>query len=380
MPFEKVTLAETQAERQACARFNYEVYVEELGYAPSGTDHERRIVWDELDTSPWSHHYYAGEIDEIRGILRMIVWPPGEIDPTMFETYSMGLFEGIETLTIMEVGRLALRPTLRGKLVFPSLARRVFEDGGLHHGVDLGFSECRPGLVPHYRRMGLRPYRADLTQTPEGLMVPMVLVMSDFEYQRAMGSLTEDLTTRIFGPGGRPPLDITPFASLLNQDRQHIEDLPDRVWAAIENDLTIGRAPPALLDGISGSDRRTIFDGGLVLKLESGANAAVEGRNEDEIYLVLEGQLEVIACGHNVAMLRAGEVFGEMAFFRETHKRSATVRAVEPCRILALSRNFLERLKVDHPNVAFAILFNLGRIVSERLARQIVQPGPFLWR
>ncbi|MBT3222002.1 MAG: cyclic nucleotide-binding domain-containing protein [Proteobacteria bacterium] len=374
-PLEKVTLAQTKEERDACARFGYDVYVKELGYNPPGTDHDRQIVWEELDDSPYARHYYAGPVDDIRGIIRLLVWPPGTVDPKLFRAYSMSLYQGIDKLSTMEVGRLMIRPKMRGKLIFPSLARRAFADG-CSLGVELGFAECRPGLVPHYRRMGLRPYRADLIQTPEGLMVPMVLVMSDLDYHHAVGSIAEDIVARVFGPGGRPVLDISAYASLLHEDVQRIEVDAERVWASIENDMAIKRLAPTLFDGVSDADRRAIVQGGLLLELQSGADVAVEGRSEQEIYLLLEGSLKVITGEHTVATLEAGEVFGEMAFFRPTCKRSATVRAVEPSRILALSRNFLERLKREHTDAALKILFNLGRIVSERLAAQIVRPAP----
>ncbi len=47
---------------------------------------------------------------------------------------------------------------------------------------------------------------------------------------------------------------------------------------------------------------------------------------------------------------------------------SATVRAVDDCRVLALSRSFFRRLVKKNPNDAHVLLFNLGRIMAERLA------------
>lgn len=58
-------------------------------------------------------------------------------------------------------------PTMRGKLVVPSLARACYEYLAGEFGARLAFGYCNAGLVRHYRKLGFRPYAAPLIRTPD---------------------------------------------------------------------------------------------------------------------------------------------------------------------------------------------------------------------
>ncbi len=77
------------------------------------------------------------------------------------------------------------------------------------------------------------------------------------------------------------------------------------------------------------------------------------------MYVVQEGEVEVLAAkgdGHvRLALLGAGDVFGEMALFSK-ESRSATVRAVGDARVLSVDKQtFLRRVHED-PSLAFRLL------------------------
>ena len=100
---------------------------------------------------------------------------------------------------------------------------------------------------------------------------------------------------------------------------------------------------------------------------EPGAVIVREGENGDSIFLIGSGSAEAIlhAGGDRplvLSVMRAGETFGEMAFF-ERRSRSATVRARDDCLVLEISGHGLRRLADMHPEVGFKILLQ----VSERL-------------
>ena len=65
------------------------------------------------------------------------------------------------------------------------------------------------------------------------------------------------------------------------------------------------------------------------------------------------------------------EILGEMAIF-EHQRRSATVRATNPRRVLTLDkRNFLRRINED-PSLAFRIVETMSRRVRE-LSQEVVE-------
>ncbi len=88
------------------------------------------------------------------------------------------------------------------------------------------------------------------------------------------------------------------------------------------------------------------------------------------MFLINEGQVSVeIQKDHftaTLATLEKGAFFGEMALLDES-PRSASARAIEPTKTLALYRNDLTRLIQTDPETASHIFRALARIVGDRL-------------
>ena len=94
-----------------------------------------------------------------------------------------------------------------------------------------------------------------------------------------------------------------------------------------------------------------------------------EGDVGDSIFVVGSGVVEVVLCGAGrqniqLAVMPAGETFGEMGFF-EHRPRSATVRARDACTLLEIGGSGLRRLAETQPNFQFQVLLR----VSERLRK-----------
>jgi CRP-like cAMP-binding protein len=106
--------------------------------------------------------------------------------------------------------------------------------------------------------------------------------------------------------------------------------------------------------------------GALGKTYEDGAIVARQGDVGDCLYVVQDGEVEIVA-EHDgretvLKVLGTGEMVGEMAVF-ERVVRSATIRAKGPARLLTIDRkNFLRRVNED-PSIAFRIVESLsGRI------------------
>jgi CRP-like cAMP-binding protein len=71
-------------------------------------------------------------------------------------------------------------------------------------------------------------------------------------------------------------------------------------------------------------------------RLEPGETLVEQGAQEDELYLLLDGVLDVEVDGAVVAQVGPGAMLGERAAI-EGGTRTATLRAVTPCRLAVIS-------------------------------------------
>ena len=91
----------------------------------------------------------------------------------------------------------------------------------------------------------------------------------------------------------------------------------------------------------------------------------------DKLFIILEGKVrisrEVAGMGEEaLAVLGAGQVFGEMALLDES-TRSADARAHERCRLLVISKDAFEDLLFMHKDLAYEVLWACVRMLSARL-------------
>ena len=103
---------------------------------------------------------------------------------------------------------------------------------------------------------------------------------------------------------------------------------------------------------------KTIGDGEIIVK---------QGEHGNCMYAIQDGELGVYKENEGrppirIAVLKAGDIFGEMAIF-EQEIRSATVKAIGEARVLTVDKKtFLRRVQED-PSLAF----NLVRMMSQRI-------------
>jgi hypothetical protein len=106
------------------------------------------------------------------------------------------------------------------------------------------------------------------------------------------------------------------------------------------------------------------------MKLDTSETIIWEGEVNDDVYILVDGELEVgiLRDGQFKAFdaIRPGEVFGEMAFFTR-EPRNATVRATGPAECFVLKGSDLRLFAFKHPSV----LMQMAGVLARRLANFI---------
>jgi CRP/FNR family cyclic AMP-dependent transcriptional regulator len=108
------------------------------------------------------------------------------------------------------------------------------------------------------------------------------------------------------------------------------------------------------------------------LHVEPGALIVREGDTSSEMFVVINGELEVVKKADDgthvrVAMLGPGDWFGEMAILN-VHPRSASVRSLAPSLLLTMGAEQVERLLYRRDLKDYALLLmNISRELGRRL-------------
>jgi CRP-like cAMP-binding protein len=101
---------------------------------------------------------------------------------------------------------------------------------------------------------------------------------------------------------------------------------------------------------------------------EDGQDIVREGEAGDCMYVIQEGSVEVVRREGNsevqLAVLSAGDFFGEMSIF-DRESRSATVRALGEARLLTIDKKTFLRRIADDASLAFRIVQKMSTRIRE---------------
>jgi CRP-like cAMP-binding protein len=144
-------------------------------------------------------------------------------------------------------------------------------------------------------------------------------------------------------------------------------EITTRWFPPAEPERLLAECP--ILSNLEDGDLECLIEGADTLRIETGETVFRRGDPGDTVLLVRSGSVVVEAeraSGESVVVntIKPGEIFGEMAVIEGT-TRSATVTALEPCELLAISQSEFLALLVNHPGLGIRVL----GAVTERLRR-----------
>jgi hypothetical protein len=353
----------TADERTAVGRLRYDVYVRELGRTPAGCEEATGLHSEPEDA--FSTTFAAFDGDTAVGCLRMTPVDRLPMASPWRGFYEVDRFPVAESQQAM-LSRLVVRSGHRDDLVAARLFAAAY-DAFRGEGGELLFLRCPANLVPLYEVMGCRRYAPGSTDAEAGFRVPMVMIAGDWTYFEAVKSpLLEhvqqhapNVTLGDWFEMRYPEHSRPASVRVLGRD----EFL--RSFAARLNDPGI-----PLLDDLDGDEKEFLFLSARHRDAVPGETILRKGEDGSEMYLIIEGAVEVTESPHGhrrvLTTLGAGQLFGEAAFLMHT-PRTADVTAIADTQLVALDEAGFARLAERHPQVALKVLRNLSRALCMRL-------------
>lgn len=245
------------------------------------------------------------------------------------------------------------------------LTRATF-DGFRADGGEVLFVSSPPYLVGFSEVMGWRRIGPG-ADTRSGFRLPMALIAGDWAHLEAVRSpLLEVARTHT------PNFDLPDWF-----DRtfpEHCRPVNARAQGAVEfMDGMVAcwnAIAPLLLADLDEEEREHLLAFAVAMEADAGQLVLHKGEHGRELYLILDGALEVAATARGqrqvLTTLGAGQIFGEGGFLLQT-PRSADLAAIAHSRLLALSPAAFEHLGQEQPGIALKVLRNLCRALCLRI-------------
>jgi CRP/FNR family transcriptional regulator, cyclic AMP receptor protein len=114
-------------------------------------------------------------------------------------------------------------------------------------------------------------------------------------------------------------------------------------------------------------------------RVAAGETLISPGSGDRSLYLILEGQLEVLVPSsrrkwRQAATVGPGGVIGELSFF-DGIDRSELVRTLTPVAVAELSHDDFAALGRTRPEVALSVAMDLGRLLAQRVRQSQTPPA-----
>jgi CRP-like cAMP-binding protein len=363
-----VVPAESREERERVYEFRYRIYVEEMGLKPPGADHERRQLADAYDERALS--YAMIEDGAVVGSLRCIFLTDVPDASALIAKFQMepALAE-FGAAAIVTTSRFMLDPKLRAGTAILKLMQKAYDDAR-RRGVLLNYGDCSPHMLDFYEHMGYRRYTRAYNDTYFGFKIPILMLLGDQRlfarvrspFTRLAAAYPDEAEVREWFIRTYPEYLGLETASLL-PDGTFLDLLSERVSSDPLHAV-------ALLHDLSREEADRFLGSATLVKAAPGDVVVRQGEQDDTVYVLLSGLAEVFVDGRQdrpVAVLGAGDTFGEMGFLTAT-RRTASVVARAASEILVLSGPFLKRFVRQEPAISAKLLLNLAAILARRLA------------
>ena len=357
--------AETDEERDAVFRFRYAIYVKEMARYGASADHERGMLVEAEDET--ARIFCAVEEGEVVATSRFSWGGDAPFTHRLVEHYMLEPFIAELPADVMAVGeRGMVKPELRGTPIFTELGyetMRFIQD----RRIQLIFGACEPHLLSRYVGQGSRTFsHRNINSAEAGYLIPIVNVVEDVDYLRRIGSPRAS-TVKDWGEDARIPECVKPLienggnvmSQRLVDSGVYLDQVHESLDELAENKFSI-------LDGLDAEQTLRALGRSSMIQCSAGDQVIKKGGTARNLFVVLEGHLEVRDGDKLLSVFSPGDVFGEMAFLLD-RPRTADVYAATDGRVLSLSEGTLRKSIDSDSQVAAHLMLNVAKILCTRI-------------
>lgn len=362
-----IRLTDSDEDRQKVYAFRYGVYVEEMGKRLGYADHDKRLLYDELDENA---DLFMAEIEgNVIATARLNQAAHTDFGEYWRDVYKLDAWQDIPLAQISMSSRLMVDAEWRGSSVVGSLLLELFRHSR-EQGIRFNFLNCAPSLLEFYEQLGYRRYTDGFEDTDVGYRVPLVSMIDDADYLKLVHSPFYRVARKLESSSQGTQWFEKNFPGHAIHVNRRLIDSED-FWNILENNL---HADPTqsiqILAGLTDEEAHTFMDSGTILPCKAGDLIIRPGDVGSEMFVVLEGAAEVWGGDdeHPLSMcvLGPGELFGEIGFVSKT-PRTAKVVANTDMKLLILTQPFFNKAMKNMPDIVAKVLLNLSVILCNRL-------------
>jgi putative ABC transport system ATP-binding protein len=272
--------------------------------------------------------------------------PPGQVALRREIGFIFQAHNLIDSLTAADNVRLAMQ--LKDGYTSADYAQRpvsVLRDLGMED-----FAPAKPGRLSGGQRQRVAIARA-LVNEPRIILADEPTAALD----KASGKQVLQLLQQLANQRGCTILIVTHDARVIDAANRIVNMVDGRIAADVDIEQqalvcdflkkcsVFADSSPSLLADIAQHMRPESF--------AAGSSIVTEGDEGDKFYVLIQGRCDVLHEGEErserLTTLGPGDFFGELALLRQL-PRAATVRAIEPVRVLSLSKErFLHAVQAD---------------------------------
>lgn len=353
----EICVASTAEEKQGIYRLRYQIYAEEMSKNFPCMDHNKKLLYDELDNHALL--VYAKTGSQFIGTLRINMGRIDDFPPFWADTLLLHKFLEYDRQQIFAyTSKFMVAQNYRYSTVPYLLSAKAYEIYCMHQ-IQFSFGVCNLHLLRLYEQFGFRRYGRNFVDPGYGLLATYVLLVDDIKHLRAVHSPFYRIARKRGSLDNRAAEwfyeQFSENSVIINSQLVSEEDLWNYLYTRLRykpNQIL------SILQGVSDAEaKKFLHCCGVVAQCRAGDQIAFRGDICYELNILITGRLGSSA--GDAYSISSGQCFGAPALVHHFgHKED--IYSITETEILVLAHSAFFKFRHSHPHIANKVIQNLG--------------------